>query len=208
MTDKALEALYPVEGDYRLIAIKLAEARQLFNTLDPAPFEMRELDADAAAWLLDAGRELHRERKLKIVLYLPAPDARIADADMRGAIRHYFHYRAMKYRQQLRHLFRIGRQSLMVGIAFLITCDFIARYLLVGSAEHLGLVRTGVSILGWVAMWKPVEIFLYEWWPIRQDERTCERLMTAPVEVRERKSGASIDTAAATTLAGASQATP
>lgn len=192
MTDKALEALYPVEGESRLIAIKLAEARQLFNTLDPAPFHMRELDAEAAAWLLDAGRELRRERQIKIVLYLPAPDPRIRDDDMRAAIRHYFHYRAMKYRQQLRHLFRIGRQSLLVGIGFLVICDLIARYLLAGPAEHLGMIRTGVSILGWVAMWKPVEIFLYEWWPLRQDERTCEKLMTAPMEVRERKPGSVI----------------
>lgn len=186
MTETNLKALYPVEGEYRLIAIKLAEARQLFNTLDPSPFHIRELDVQAAEYLFDAGRELGRDANIKIVVYLPATDIRISDDDIGSAIDHYFNYRAMKYRQQLRHLFRIGRQSLAVGLSFLFLCDVVARFLLSGTAETLGLLRTGVSILGWVAMWRPVEIFLYEWWPLRQDEQICERLQAAPVEVRLR----------------------
>lgn len=189
MPDADLESLYPREDGHRLITLKLSESRQLFNTLDPAPFHRRELDADAAAWLFDAARELHRADQMKVVIYLTEQDARISASDMGRAIHHYFHYRALKYQQQLRHLFRIGRQSLLVGVAFLIICDLIARYVLAGSNEHLSLARTGVSILGWVAMWKPVEIFLYEWWPLRQDEMTCRQLISAPVEVRERIAG-------------------
>ena len=188
MTDKALAALYPAEGEYRLLTIKLREARQLFNPLDPAPYAMRELAAEAGDWLFDGARELPGAQ-LKIVLYLPQPDLHISTDDISAAIGHYFHYRAMKYRQQLRHLLRIGRQSLLIGLLFLVACDLVARYVLAGDAGHLGLARTGVSILGWVAMWKPVEIFLYEWWPLRQNVRTCDTLMTAPVEVRERKPG-------------------
>lgn len=189
MPDQDLEALYPRENGYRLITLKLAEARQLFNTLDPAPFHRRELDADAANWLFDAARELHRADQMKVVVYLSETDVRISSVDMGRAIHHYFHYRALKYQQHLRHLFRIGRQSLAVGVAFLIACDLVARYVLSGGSDHLSLARTGVSILGWVAMWKPVEIFLYEWWPLRRDEFTCRQLIAAPVEVRERLPG-------------------
>ena len=188
MTDKALAALYPVEGEYRLLTIKLREARLLFNPLDPAPHAIRELAAEAGDWLFDGARELPGAQ-LKVVLYLPQLDPHIRAEDMSAAIGHYFYYRGMKYRQQLRHLLRIGRQSLLIGLLFLVVCDLIARYVLAGEAGHLGLARTGVSILGWVAMWKPVEIFLYEWWPLRQNARSCDKLMSAPVEVRERKPG-------------------
>jgi len=43
------------------------------------------------------------------------------------------------------------------------------------------LLREGLSVLGWVSMWKPMEIFLYEWWPIRRERRACRRLVEAPV---------------------------
>jgi hypothetical protein len=40
-------------------------------------------------------------------------------------------------------------------------------------------------ILGWVANWRPIEIFLYDWWPLAQRRRLYLRLASAPVEVRE-----------------------
>jgi vacuolar-type H+-ATPase catalytic subunit A/Vma1 len=30
-------------------------------------------------------------------------------------------------------------------------------------------------------MWKPLEIFLYEWWPVRRERRACRRLAAADV---------------------------
>jgi hypothetical protein len=42
-----------------------------------------------------------------------------------------------------------------------------------------------LSILGWVANWKPMEIFLYNWWPIAQRRNLYLRLSRAEVEVRD-----------------------
>jgi hypothetical protein len=35
-------------------------------------------------------------------------------------------------------------------------------------------------------MWRPLEIFLYEWWPIRAQGRLYERLAAMPVRVVSR----------------------
>ena len=29
---------------------------------------------------------------------------------------------------------------------------------------------------GWVAMWRPLEVFLYDWWQIRAEARLFDRL--------------------------------
>jgi hypothetical protein len=39
-------------------------------------------------------------------------------------------------------------------------------------------------ILGWVANWRPMEIFLYEWWPIRRKMMLYRRLAGMTVIVR------------------------
>ena len=39
-------------------------------------------------------------------------------------------------------------------------------------------------IIGWVALWRPVEIFLYEWWPLRRHRRQMDRLAAMTVELR------------------------
>jgi hypothetical protein len=36
---------------------------------------------------------------------------------------------------------------------------------------------------GWVALWRPLEIFLYEWWPIRAEACLYDRLGEMDVQV-------------------------
>jgi hypothetical protein len=33
-------------------------------------------------------------------------------------------------------------------------------------------------------MWRPLEAFLYDWWPIRADARVFDRLAIMPVRIR------------------------
>jgi hypothetical protein len=53
------------------------------------------------------------------------------------------------------------------------------------------LMEQSLLILGWVANWRPLEIFLYDWWPIRRRLILLRRLAAMPVEVRAVSSGLS-----------------
>jgi hypothetical protein len=53
-----------------------------------------------------------------------------------------------------------------------------------GEGPAATIVRESLLIGGWVAMWRPMEIFLYDWWPIRNQRRVFERLALAGVDVR------------------------
>jgi hypothetical protein len=44
-----------------------------------------------------------------------------------------------------------------------------------------------VLIGGWVAMWRPMEIFLYDWWPLRRQRLRYLRLRDMEVEVKSAK---------------------
>jgi len=44
------------------------------------------------------------------------------------------------------------------------------------------LVEESFLILGWVANWRPLEIFLYDWWPIARRRDLHRRLSKAIVE--------------------------
>ena len=47
-------------------------------------------------------------------------------------------------------------------------------------------LKEGLTIAGWVAMWRPLEIYLYEWWPLRRLGQVFNKLSRMPVEVRKR----------------------
>ena len=44
-------------------------------------------------------------------------------------------------------------------------------------------LEEGLIIIGWVALWRTAEIFLYEWWPLRRRRRQIEGLAAMLVEV-------------------------
>jgi len=46
------------------------------------------------------------------------------------------------------------------------------------------ILRESFLIGGWVAMWRPLEIFLYDWWPILAEARLYDRLSAMPVRIR------------------------
>ena len=60
--------------------------------------------------------------------------------------------------------------------------DFLAALM---KGSRIGeIVRESLTIGGWVSMWRPLEIFLYDWWPIRSESRLSERLAAMPVRIR------------------------
>jgi hypothetical protein len=112
---------------------------------------------------------------------------------LREAMRQFFRERSRASMRQLRQLFRIGRMSLMIGLIFLALSiaggDLVARAL---SEGRLGeVLRESLLIGGWVAMWRPLEIFLYDWWPIRDEARLFDRLGNVLVRVVYAREGTS-----------------
>jgi hypothetical protein len=60
--------------------------------------------------------------------------------------------------------------------------DFLATLL---KGNHIGeILRESLTIGGWVSMWRPLEVFLYDWWPIRKEARLSDRLAAMPVRIR------------------------
>lgn len=178
---------YRVEGDATLIELNLDRVAQLFNSFDPAPFLAKDLDDDAEDWIVGALRELPEDRRARLVIHLPPREAESTEAQgLSDAIHNYFAYRASTAARDLRVELQRGRTSLMIGLAFLAACIALRELLLATLPENIlrhGL-NEGLLIVGWVAMWRPLEIYLYDWWPHRRRRRLFERLAHIDIEVR------------------------
>lgn len=170
------------------IELSLNRAAQLFNSLDPAPFHERDLDADAEDYIISSAEEISRQRPLKLVIHLPADQVpQSGSHDLSEAIHNYFAYRAAHEQRRLRMLFRDGRIALATGLAFLLSCMLLRELIRSFGHETLtDIVGEGMLIIGWVAMWRPLEMFLYEWVPIRRRCHTLAKLSKIPVVVESR----------------------
>ena len=74
---------------------------------------------------------------------------------------------------------------MIIGLLFMaasvITGDLIASML--KDTRFAGVARESLLIGGWVAMWRPLEIFLYDWWPILAERKLFDRLSVMPVTI-------------------------
>lgn len=102
------------------------------------------------------------------------------------AIRRFFSGRSRAARWRLKRLLRAGRVSLSIGLAFLAVAFLAGHYIgrLLPPRGFGELLRESVVIGGWVAMWRPLEIFLYDWWPILAEARLFDRLAAMPVRIK------------------------
>jgi hypothetical protein len=166
------------------IEIRVDQVAQLFDTLDPFPFHQKDLDRDAEEFIVGWARELPRDRELRILLHLPAAEvSRHQEGAVEESLQNFFAYRAEVTARDLKDLFRVGRRALATGLAVLVACSLGAELVVargVGGAFR-DLARESLLILGWVANWRPLEIFLYDWWPIVRRRDLYRRLAQARV---------------------------
>ncbi|MEA2986870.1 MAG: hypothetical protein QOD94_3124 [Alphaproteobacteria bacterium] len=173
-------------GEVAEIAIHVRTIGQLFNSFDPSPFHEKDLDHNAEDCIATWARELSEDAPLRIVVYLPPDEGQRPEAAALGAsLSHHFEQRARQFKREQRELFRIGRRSLAIGVAVLAGCLTASQTLapLIPNSTLARVVEESLIILGWVANWRPLEIYLYDWWPIRRNIRLYCRIAAAPVTV-------------------------
>lgn len=166
-----------------MIELSLREGAQLFNTLDPFPFRERDLDAEAERYIVEWAQELPKKQPIEIVIRLQATGSP-PDPDLAAAVTGWFAGRAHAETQALRELFRDGRLAFLIGLVVLALCLFLSWLLTQALDSPFARVfQESLIIIGWVVIWRPAEMFLYDWLPLLRRRRLYQRLAAAKIVV-------------------------
>jgi|SRR5581483_10587495 len=167
-----------------VIELELRDIGQLFNSMDPSPVEKKDLNDDVEEFIVSWAEEYRPDQALTLRIYVQEWPAEDRTELVRNSIHNYFAYRANLNHLAFRRLMRRGRTSLLIGLLFLATCLATSK-LLLGDIEGTWarIVRESLTIAGWVAMWRPMEIYLYDWWPLRRKSRLYQKLSQIPVQM-------------------------
>lgn len=193
----------PCSGDQlpegcSVVELHLRTLTQLFDSLDPSPFHEKDLNSDAEEYIVGSVQEQPTTGPSALVLYIDRPAGLPNEGRVVGeAIRVHFARRAQLLRRDLRQLIRRGWISLGIGLTFLAAVFLISQTVgrLMGESAMATLLREGLLIVGWVAMWRPLEIFLYDWWPLLGKIRFHDRLSRINVRIVYTGSGPTGDSA-------------
>jgi hypothetical protein len=179
-------------GNSYSIKLKLRDMNQLFNSMDPSPFIEKDLDDDAEEFIVSWAREFPPDAPVKLRVHLDQWPAEDPKGLIQLAVHNHFAHRAELTDLEFRGLMKQGRTSLLIGLSCLAACLVISKALLGDAGTWASILRESLTIAGWVAMWRPMQIYLYDWWPLRRRGRIYARLSRMPVEVVPKETSCTI----------------
>lgn len=171
------------------LALRVREITQLFNSMDPSPFLNKDLDPEAEAFIESWASGFASGSRFHITIHLEQWPSNSDPSEMlAAAIHNHFSFKGERMRTALKRLLQQGRVSLIIGLGFvslcLIAADAIGN---LGTNTGFTIARESLTIVGWVAMWHPMQVFLYDWWPIQRQIRLYEKLRNAHIQVIQGK---------------------
>lgn len=171
------------------LALRVREIGQLFNSMDPTPFLNKDLDPKAEDFIETWATGFASGSRFHITIHIEQwpPDSDPTEM-LAGAIHNHFTYKAELTRSSLKHLLQQGRMSLVIGLVFVTLC-LLAADVIENLGTHAGstIARESLTIIGWVAMWRPLQIFLYDWWPLQRQIRLYQKLGRAHIQAIQGK---------------------
>lgn len=166
--------------------VHLDTLEELFNSMDPSPFYRKDLDADAEKFIVGWAEEYPLNEPVSLLLHLENGNKDEAQAIAKEAVHNHFATQTRLARLEFRRLMRRGWRSLLIGLAALAVSVLLSEFLRQLASTFAEFVRESLLIGGWVAMWRPMQIYLYEWWPLQRRWRIFDKLAHMPVNVRIR----------------------
>lgn len=169
------------------VVLTLAHPGAMFSAPDPDPLAPGfALGSGIERALSEVGaRPVMRRREGRILLRFVGPE-RAEAAPMAAAVAAWCAARGEVLALQRAATWHEGLKTLWIAAIFIAVCVLLSA---AGSAWLQGpgvlpmLARDSLVIAGWVALWRPIDMLLYETWLLRRDRRVLEAVAAMPVVV-------------------------
>lgn len=165
------------------ITVHLDDLSQLFTAPSGDPFSEEPYLVSGIEWILDelTPYALGWGATTKTTIVLPKGSFQTDLASKTSAaVKRYCQFKIRQNQHALVALRWQGFKALQMGIVFLAACLLLSAFLS-GAAFLPGFLGTlfsnGLEIAGWVSLWRPIEIFLYEWWPFWLEDQLYKHIM-------------------------------
>jgi hypothetical protein len=171
-----------IEHGEGILEVQLRSGDQMFDSRDPAPFRERALDPDLVEYLTDGARDVPRAARLRIVFWLGKD---CAPFEIEGPLRAHFEYELERMRRRRGEQVRVGFIALGIAVLAVVALTGLGELVATALGGTLGAgIREALTISGWVLMWRPIELLVYDAIPWRRDRRVLRRIASATIDLR------------------------
>jgi len=165
------------------IKLQLQNINELLR-LPVSIFLKSTLQTDAEEFIIEEAEALPPKAAINIKVHLASSEVKHKD-DIAPAIRRHFSYRREQSQKEYKSIFKLGWRILFIALgllAVIFSITEIAFYYMPDN-KPVRFIHESFIILSWVALWRPLELLLYEWHPVKTDINLYSRLEQSNVQV-------------------------
>jgi hypothetical protein len=166
------------------VTIRLDNLDQLIERCPPSPFRKRRLREEAEKYLIEQVTALSGKSAVKLLIVLPRTET-LETNSVAEAIHEHFNFLRIEAEKRLAETRRFGWRTLGIALLFLAAAiaavQLLKRYL--PAVTAISVITEGLTIFAWVALWRPGELLLYEWYPFTRDARLFRKLEESEIQL-------------------------
>lgn len=165
------------------IILQISSINELLRS-SVSSYAKRMLKSDAEEFIVEEASNLSCKSVINIKINIPLSEFKHKD-ELANAIHSHFYYRKVQLQKKYNSIFRYGWRKLFLALgllAVIFSLTEIALHLIPGN-KVVQFIRESFIILGWVALWRPLEMLLYDWFPVKKNLNLYNRLEQSNVEV-------------------------
>jgi len=175
------------------ITLNLDQAEYFFVAPDLDPLHQKALYEAGVDTVFTKVRACRRRDAVHLTLLLPPDQATPGlELQLKEALNDYCIFKVNEFQQSLNMQRRLGRRTLWVGLTILAIClvlSALGNVILTNATNNFmialgGFMYNGFMIIGWVSLWTPTSMLLFDWWPDEVSKRTYLKMAEMPVVIR------------------------
>jgi len=166
------------------ILLKVKKAEDLFyESVIPLSCK-RLLHPDVEEFIIQETEKLQPNPESEITIEILEKTS-FSVNEITSVIHRHFENKRESEKRKIHNALKLGAKSLLIAFVFLIIMFLLTRILLNIVPENSLLINLKelFIILGWVALWRPAELLLYEWRPFKRNANLFGRLAQCKVSV-------------------------
>ena len=166
------------------IVLHIQSVKDLFFTSKIPLSCKRILNSDVEEFIIEEAEDLPRNAPIRLTVHVAFEETLKTD-EVTAAIHKHFAYCKEKSEKKLKKTLGLGWRSFLIGFIFLIIMFALIKVIvtLFPKSAFIQTVQESFVILSWVALWRPAELLLYEWYPFKRDANLFDRLAKCKVHI-------------------------
>ena len=168
--------------------MQLRNAEDLFYHFIIPLSSKRLLNPDVEQVIIEEAESLSPNADINLVLRITG-DQVYNDTEIASAIKKHFEYQHVRVNNEIAASRLLGWKSLIIAILFLLVMYYLSK-VVTSWLSNTGWaipIKEVFMVLAWVALWRPAELLLYEWRPLKRKAKLFDRISRCNLQIVKQK---------------------